>query len=491
MFIIYAICFSIPQYAQIRSDFILANEGSSNQFHIKYDDQGRLYATWGSDGVYFGVYDSLGNPFFPTQIVKTTNYTTGNPRLALNKTNIPIVWNEVVQSFNRFVFGRTLTNNGVPISEEFVVNDPFYDSVRNWTDVTFLNDSTFIVVWSGEGLSSPFTSNNSVWGQRLTTSLKYIGENIQISEHVMNSPAHGNSRVLKLNESGDFVVIWQDKHSGSRKVYGRLFYSDGTPQDSSFLISEDSQITDVWSISAVTNDGNNFAVVWSAEIDTLWQIYWRRFKTNSTPLSSAKKINTSPGVGTKYPCVDIAIGDRGNYIIVWEQKYNGYLKIFGQKFYSDSVALGVNFRISTFPDSFSHGFPNVTILNNKILTAWRANRAIWANVIKYSNSPVGIEHDYYTDITQPIKLFQNYPNPFNASTIIKFNVSEASIVKLDIYNLLGEMIVNLQNELALPGEYQVLWDGKDSKRQVVPSGIYFYRLKTSGFSQIRKLLFVQ
>jgi hypothetical protein len=67
---------------------------------------------------------------------------------------------------------------------------------------------------------------------------------------------------------------------------------------------------------------------------------------------------------------------------------------------------------------------------------------------------------------------QNYPNPFNPATEIKYHVSTNDVVKLRIYNQLGQEVTTLVNKQHAPGTYSVIWDAKN-----VPSGTYYYRLE--------------
>ena len=71
-------------------------------------------------------------------------------------------------------------------------------------------------------------------------------------------------------------------------------------------------------------------------------------------------------------------------------------------------------------------------------------------------------------------ISQNYPNPFNPSTTIKFSIPEASQVKINIYNSIGEVVETLVNGLHQPGNYEVSWNAKN-----YPSGIYFYSFEVS------------
>ncbi|MCF6270566.1 MAG: endonuclease [Melioribacteraceae bacterium] len=79
-------------------------------------------------------------------------------------------------------------------------------------------------------------------------------------------------------------------------------------------------------------------------------------------------------------------------------------------------------------------------------------------------------------------LYQNYPNPFNPSTIISYEIGETSFVTLKIYDLLGNEVAALVNKTQSSGNYKVEFNASK-----FTSGIYFYTLKSSQYSQTRKM----
>lgn len=85
-------------------------------------------------------------------------------------------------------------------------------------------------------------------------------------------------------------------------------------------------------------------------------------------------------------------------------------------------------------------------------------------------------------------LHQNFPNPFNPSTTIGFTIKETEFVNLKIFDLLGNEIKTLVNEIKTPGLHYVVWDGDNNYGEKISSGIYFYRIQTERFSQSKKLL---
>ncbi|MFQ6092411.1 MAG: FlgD immunoglobulin-like domain containing protein [bacterium] len=91
-------------------------------------------------------------------------------------------------------------------------------------------------------------------------------------------------------------------------------------------------------------------------------------------------------------------------------------------------------------------------------------------------------------------LAQNYPNPFNPETSIQYSVvSDQSPphITLKIYNILGEEVRTLVDELKDAGYYTVTWDGKDSGGLGVASGVYFYRLTAGDFTSTKRMVLLK
>jgi len=83
-------------------------------------------------------------------------------------------------------------------------------------------------------------------------------------------------------------------------------------------------------------------------------------------------------------------------------------------------------------------------------------------------------------------LDQNYPNPFNPVTVIRYRLHVESKVTLKIYDVLGQHVATLIDEVQEPGEQSVQWQASGS-----PSGVYFYTLRAGDFVESKKLLLLR
>lgn len=88
-------------------------------------------------------------------------------------------------------------------------------------------------------------------------------------------------------------------------------------------------------------------------------------------------------------------------------------------------------------------------------------------------------------------LNQNYPNPFNPETTISFDMPGTANAKVEVFNVKGQLVKTLFNEVAPYGRNSVVWSGDDNSGNKVSSGVYFYRLNTEFGSQTRKMMLMK
>ena len=101
-----------------------------------------------------------------------------------------------------------------------------------------------------------------------------------------------------------------------------------------------------------------------------------------------------------------------------------------------------------------------------------------------------VETNYELSITN-YELGNAYPNPFNPVTTIQFGLPKDSEVKLVIYDLLGREIAKLINTNLEAGYHEIQWNGQNALGQAVSSGVYFYRMSTPEFQNVKKMVLLQ
>ncbi len=119
---------------------------------------------------------------------------------------------------------------------------------------------------------------------------------------------------------------------------------------------------------------------------------------------------------------------------------------------------------------------------NLTATSTASNRP---NVCLVINTAVGV-NPVGTSVPKVYSLSQNYPNPFNPSTKINFALPKQGLVTLKIYDILGREIRTLVNEVKNAGSYTV-----DFNASEYSSGVYFYRIQSNDFSDVKRMLLVK
>lgn len=135
---------------------------------------------------------------------------------------------------------------------------------------------------------------------------------------------------------------------------------------------------------------------------------------------------------------------------------------------------------------FLSSIEKLLVYNNKLIAA--TSQGLFQRDL--SEIVLGIANEN-SNLPQAYRLYQNYPNPFNPSTKIKFDVPEISLNKespltLKIYDALGKEISVLVNGRISPGAHEVNWDASK-----FPSGIYYYKLESSDYSESRKMILIK
>jgi hypothetical protein len=118
--------------------------------------------------------------------------------------------------------------------------------------------------------------------------------------------------------------------------------------------------------------------------------------------------------------------------------------------------------------------------------------AVYGN---YESDPVILQvnmTDTDNNLIPDVTILQNnYPNPFNPETRINFSLHQETHTVIGIYNLKGEKVRNLVNEILPAARHSILWNGKDDRGQTVCSGIYFYRMQAGNYSAVRKMIMLK
>ena len=96
-----------------------------------------------------------------------------------------------------------------------------------------------------------------------------------------------------------------------------------------------------------------------------------------------------------------------------------------------------------------------------------------------------------TEGSEPFCFYPNVPNPFNAVTTLRYYIPEPSAVIIRVYDVMGNEVVVLTDGIKEAGRHQVSWNGTDASGMAVSSGVYYFRIRAGGFTDVRKGLLLK
>lgn len=134
-------------------------------------------------------------------------------------------------------------------------------------------------------------------------------------------------------------------------------------------------------------------------------------------------------------------------------------------------------------------------LNNMTVYYWRicglncGGSGMWSLIWTFITGSTGIL-TYSSEVPDEFKLHNNFPNPFNPVTKIRFDLPKVSNTKLIVFDMLGKEIVTLVNEKLQPGKYEIPFS-INNVQSIISSGIYFYRLETDNFVDVKKCVLIK
>lgn len=162
---------------------------------------------------------------------------------------------------------------------------------------------------------------------------------------------------------------------------------------------------------------------------------------------------------------------------------NTYIKLIG----TEGAGFAIfNDTIWQVYNSSNSPLPSNTIFDieiDKLGNVWLAT--LNGLVVFNSNNIIGINNES-SNIPKSFRLYQNFPNPFNSNTIIEYEISKKSNVKISIFNITGKTIDILVDKMQNTGKYKINYSANN-----LSSGVYFYRLQTQNDFEVKKFVLVK
>lgn len=382
-----------------------------------------------------GTDDAPASPYYGRTYLAWTRFTTPFPIVLAYTSNGAVNWSGIVQ-----------------------VNTS-YNSNRSFGPYVSVSPSGVVyVVWASTQPASPQTEDCIGFAKSTNG-----GVNWQVSECAMDCNGIRTTALSPWNiRANSNPVMDVDKTGGARNGW----------------------------IYVATTDKN------IAPAGTSPDIVLHRSTDGGSTWSAGVRVNQDPinnGRNQFFPA--IKVDEEGGVNIVYYDSRNAvdsvdvYLSrsIDGGFTFTDHKISTGRFRPVGITGTSGNMGDNIGMIsgNGKLYPVWMSNQGngvfqVWSANIDYNT--IGIQQ-IGTEIPKQYSLSQNYPNPFNPVTKIKFQIAHSGAAKIIVYDALGKEITTLVDQQVKAGTYEASWDAT-----ACPSGVYFYRLITDGYSETRKMV---
>jgi hypothetical protein len=290
-------------------------------------------------------------------------------------------------------------------------------------------------------------------------------------------------------------VMWRDlRNDYIQNYWGQHLAENGTYLWNPVGVNlNDNQREQEKASIVVNSSGITFA--WCENINGMNDIMAQKYSFPGEPLwTNSGYYVVQRDSAQSDPCLAYFPG--GNYLISWADFLNIESDLYYKYITENGEMIGAPQGNVLCNASKSQYQPQTAILNNKAYTVWADGRSSGKTEIlglyaqKLGNgTPV-------TDVTIPplqsLILHQNYPNPFNPETTISFTLKDPALsLKLNIYNIKGQLVKTLYDGALQKGQHSFVWNGTDEMNCQVSSGVYFYRLSNGKESRQRKMVLMK
>lgn len=331
-----------------------------------------------------------------------------------------------------------------------------------------------------EGFAILYTKQNPAdyWHVRISTSTDYFSHrDTSWIDYVLNVPYSGYLKTTTNKSASSDAYGWILNASNEDGVF---YYTDDIPivaatakggfMDVSISSNEDY-------ISGLTVSGDKRIDTYTGHADHSsfnLQFYYnentgdKSFGAGITFSGSGEYHGKAYDNGWKDYSSEIS--DYGDHISLgWSDgEPNGFLNKLSDGGYVGAFTFDTTYKMKTYTGTLS-------IIEHKTIS-----------IAIHPNSPLTSINKSKLKNPNKFVLLQNYPNPFNPETKICYSVPVYGHVTLKLFNLIGEEIETLVNEIKSPGIYEIVFNKKQ-----LTSGVYFYKLSAGGYSEVKKLVILK
>ncbi|MEL6225184.1 MAG: Calx-beta domain-containing protein, partial [Cyanobacteria bacterium J06627_8] len=325
---------------------------SQDDPNVAVDAQGNYVVVWqsGDDGSNSGIfaqrYDRFGNAIGgEIEIAADDTRPEFDPVVGMDANgNFVVSWTDDGGDNNE-VRARRFDSDGNALGDAFLVNTETADN-QDTPDIAMNANGQFVITWESLGQDG---DSNGIFAQVYDAAGNPVGDEIAVNDITNGSQ---DDPVVAIDDSGNFVIAWEDSSTDIETVNARRFDSTGNPIGDSFVVSTTAGI-DHDTPDIAMNASGEFVIAWESFDDLDGDrhgIFAQRYNNAGERIGDEIAVNTTTAEDQDEPSV--AIDADGNFLITWESDDQDGSEegIFGQYFDNTGAKQGDEFQINTFTE---------------------------------------------------------------------------------------------------------------------------------------------
>ncbi len=300
--------------------------------------------------------------------------------------------------------------------DDFLVNDDTVGGCeQDQPAVARSHNGNFVVVWEDTRNGMPY-----IYAQRYKRDGTPVGSNFKVSGEDIVTPCTTPS--IALDDSGNFVVAWQDYRNGASDIYAQRFDTSATPLGSNFKVSDDAGITDQSTPDIAMSGSGRFVICWRDNREGDYDIYAQMYDPSGTPDGSNFKVNDDGGTAIQYYSA-IALDEYANFVITWMDQRNGNYDIYAQKYSYSGHAQGTNFKVNDDVGTYNQYYPAVAKDGSgNFVIAWQDYRNgaadIYAQRYNPNGSALGTNFKVNDDVGSSYQVFPDVVRDHSGNFVV-------------------------------------------------------------------------
>ena len=258
---------------------------------VAVDGSGNFVITWNDErnssyypDIYAQRYDFSGTPLGSNfKVNDASAYTLQSPRPAIvmdGSGNFVITWDDNRNS-DRDIYAQIYDSSGTPLGSNFEVTDDAGTPVQRSPAIATDGSGNFVITWDDNR-----NNNHDIYAQRYDFSGAPLGSNFRVNDDP--GTVKQSLPAIAMDGSGNFVITWHDERNGSDNpdIYVQRYNFSGAPLGSNFKVNDDGGAAVQGYPATAMDDSGSFVITWEDTRNGNYDIYAQRYDSSGIPLGT-------------------------------------------------------------------------------------------------------------------------------------------------------------------------------------------------------------